>query len=139
MGGYLPPHRDRHTVVASATLATTANYPRSRRDRGEKKHDASPHRRQQAREKGQVARSQDMGSALVLLLAVLSLRWFGPQISQTIATLMKAGFTQVRYWNSDPRAASGLVATGLGSDAGIVDLAQTLAFMHSAETLPMTD
>lgn len=37
-------------------------------------------------------------------------------------------------------AASGsLVATGLGSDAGIVNLDQTLAFMHTAETLPMTE
>lgn len=35
-------------------------------------------------------------------------------------------------------AASGLVATGLGSDAGIVDWTQTLAFMESAEPLPMT-
>ncbi|HRW05467.1 MAG TPA: sugar kinase [Caldilineaceae bacterium] len=35
-------------------------------------------------------------------------------------------------------AASGLVATGLGSDAGIVNLAETLTFMHNAEQLPMT-
>jgi sugar/nucleoside kinase (ribokinase family) len=32
-------------------------------------------------------------------------------------------------------AASGLVATGLGSDAGIVDLPSTIAFMESAEIL----
>ncbi|MGF1623302.1 MAG: carbohydrate kinase family protein [Alphaproteobacteria bacterium] len=32
-------------------------------------------------------------------------------------------------------AASGLVATGLGSDAGIVDLASTIAFMEGAEVL----
>lgn len=32
-------------------------------------------------------------------------------------------------------AASGLVATGLGSDAGIVDLASTIAFMEQAEIL----
>lgn len=32
-------------------------------------------------------------------------------------------------------AASGLVATGLGSDAGIVDLAQTVVFMETAEIL----
>ncbi len=82
-------------------------------DSGEKKHDASPHRRQQAREKGQVARSQDMGSALVLLLAVLALRWFGPQIGATIATIMKAGFTQQHYWHMDSRAASGLVAASI--------------------------
>ena len=34
-------------------------------------------------------------------------------------------------------AAAALVITGLGSDAGIVDLEQTLAFMESAETLPL--
>ena len=33
-------------------------------------------------------------------------------------------------------AASGLVATGLGSDAGVVDLETTLRFMETAETLP---
>jgi sugar/nucleoside kinase (ribokinase family) len=36
-------------------------------------------------------------------------------------------------------AASGLVATGLGSDAGIVDFDHTIAFMHVAKTLPMTE
>lgn len=36
-------------------------------------------------------------------------------------------------------AAGSLVATGLGSDTGIVNLEQTLAFMHTAETLPMTE
>lgn len=36
-------------------------------------------------------------------------------------------------------AASGLVATGLGSDAGIVDFERTMEFMNSAETLPMTE
>jgi sugar/nucleoside kinase (ribokinase family) len=36
-------------------------------------------------------------------------------------------------------AAAGLVITGLGSDAGIVDFDQTLAFMHSAATLPLSE
>lgn len=36
-------------------------------------------------------------------------------------------------------AAAGLVITGLGSDAGIVDLAQTLRFMETATPLPMTE
>ena len=35
-------------------------------------------------------------------------------------------------------AAAGLVAGGLGSDAGIVDLAQTLAFMRTATPLPFS-
>ncbi|HEY8445552.1 MAG TPA: sugar kinase [Thermomicrobiales bacterium] len=36
-------------------------------------------------------------------------------------------------------AASALVITGLGSDAGIVDLESTIAFMNSAESYPLTD
>jgi sugar/nucleoside kinase (ribokinase family) len=36
-------------------------------------------------------------------------------------------------------AASALVATGLGSDAGIVDFDTTVSFMNAAETLPMTE
>jgi sugar/nucleoside kinase (ribokinase family) len=34
-------------------------------------------------------------------------------------------------------ACGALVITGLGSDAGIVDLDQTIAFMNSARTLPL--
>ncbi len=36
-------------------------------------------------------------------------------------------------------AASALVATGLGSDAGIVDFETTVEFMKAAQTLPMTE
>ncbi|BCX04192.1 MAG: PfkB family kinase [Candidatus Roseilinea sp.] len=36
-------------------------------------------------------------------------------------------------------AASALVATGLGSDAGIRDFEKTVEFMNAAETLPMTE
>jgi sugar/nucleoside kinase (ribokinase family) len=36
-------------------------------------------------------------------------------------------------------AAGGLVIQGLGSDAGIVDLEQTIEFMNRAEPLPMTE
>ncbi len=36
-------------------------------------------------------------------------------------------------------AAAALVITGLGSDAGIIDLAQTIQFMETAATLPMTE
>ena len=36
-------------------------------------------------------------------------------------------------------AAGSLVASGLGSDAGIVDLKSTLAYMESGEILPLTD
>ena len=39
---------------------------------GEKSFEATPHRRQEAREKGQVAFSQDLGSAALLMLGVLA-------------------------------------------------------------------
>jgi flagellar biosynthetic protein FlhB len=44
---------------------------------GEKSQDATQHRREQAREKGQVARSQDLGSGLLLLGGLTILWWTG--------------------------------------------------------------
>ncbi len=44
---------------------------------GEKQHEATQHRRQQARAAGQVARSHDLASALLLLAAVAALMYFG--------------------------------------------------------------
>lgn len=56
---------------------------------GEKTFDATPHRREQAREKGQVAYSQDLGSAGLLLVAAMLLRGFGPGIAEKLAQLMQ--------------------------------------------------
>jgi len=80
---------------------------------GEKKHEATPYRRQKAREEGQVARSQDLGSALILLVAVLLLWWSGPEIGEALAEMMKASLTQDRYWEFSQRAAPGWVAQTL--------------------------
>jgi flagellar biosynthesis protein FlhB len=44
---------------------------------GDKTQDPTPHRRQQAREEGQVAKSQDLGSAAILLAALLVLLMLG--------------------------------------------------------------
>lgn len=44
---------------------------------GDKVHDATPHKRQQAREKGQVAKSQDLGTAALMLAGVGLLLWMG--------------------------------------------------------------
>lgn len=44
---------------------------------GDKTQDPTPHRRQQAREQGQVARSQDLGSATQLLVGLVALLWLG--------------------------------------------------------------
>lgn len=52
---------------------------------GEKSFDPTPHRRQQAREQGQVAFSQDLGSAALLVVgAMVLLYWGGAVIDATI-------------------------------------------------------
>ena len=47
---------------------------------GDKKHDPTPRRLEEAREKGQVAKSQDLAAAIVLLLAVILLLTIGKEI-----------------------------------------------------------
>lgn len=79
----------------------------------DKKHEPTQYRRQKAREQGQVARSQDLGSALILLVAVLTLWWFGQTISNNMAELMTTAFTDEGYWTMDSRAASGLIASSV--------------------------
>ncbi len=55
---------------------------------GDKSFDATPHRRQQAREQGQVVYSQDLGSAALLVVGVLVLmNWGGGVIDLTIRYL----------------------------------------------------
>ena len=51
---------------------------------GDKSHEATPHRRQQAREEGQVARSQDLASAVLLLGAVLLVMAYATTIAETL-------------------------------------------------------
>ncbi len=53
---------------------------------GEKSHDATAHRRQQAREQGQVAYSQDLGSAALLVVgAWVLLTWGGAVVAAAIS------------------------------------------------------
>ncbi len=73
---------------------------------GDKKHEATPYRRQKAREEGQFAKSQDLASALVLVGAVSTLMWFGPGLTRTLGRIMAADFTQVRYWSSTSQSAT---------------------------------
>lgn len=70
---------------------------------GEKKHEASQHRRDKAKEEGNVARSQDLGSAVLLLVSIVVLDWFGPSIFQTIVTMITDQLQHDGYWESDSR------------------------------------
>ncbi|MEQ8791415.1 MAG: flagellar biosynthesis protein FlhB [Pirellulaceae bacterium] len=56
---------------------------------GDKQHEATPHRRQQAREQGQVPRSQDLASALLLLGALLLMLYLGDGITSFLSDLAR--------------------------------------------------
>ncbi|MCG6282489.1 EscU/YscU/HrcU family type III secretion system export apparatus switch protein, partial [Vibrio diabolicus] len=51
-------------------------------DGQERTEEATPRRLQQAREKGQVARSKELASVSVLVVGALSLMWFGDALAR---------------------------------------------------------
>ncbi len=55
-------------------------------DGGEKTQDATPHRRQQAREEGNVVHSQDLASAVLLLVSLIALLNLGTGSSNCFLT-----------------------------------------------------
>ena len=61
-------------------------------DTGEKTQEPTPHRRQKAREEGQVAKSQDLGSAAVLLGGMLILLLLGGGIVNMMGRLARRQF-----------------------------------------------
>jgi flagellar biosynthetic protein FlhB len=70
---------------------------------GDKKHEATPYRRQKAREEGNVAKSQDLGSAVILLVSVVVLDFIGPQLVRTLMDLIVDQLKQPLYWETDNR------------------------------------
>ncbi|MBX3414596.1 MAG: flagellar biosynthesis protein FlhB [Pirellulales bacterium] len=58
-------------------------------DSGDKTHDPTAHRRQQAREEGQVARSQDLGSAALLVVGVAGMLYLGASLSDYLAAYFR--------------------------------------------------
>jgi flagellar biosynthetic protein FlhB len=68
---------------------------------GEKSFEATPHRRQEAREQGQVAFSQDLGSAALLMLGVLLLMMLGGSLIECCAKLMQHQLGEVAELQTD--------------------------------------
>ncbi len=58
-------------------------------DAGEKSHEATAHRRQEAIEKGQVVRSQELISAVLLIVALSMLLYNGGEIANCLVKLMR--------------------------------------------------
>jgi flagellar biosynthetic protein FlhB len=58
-------------------------------DFGDKQYDATPHRREQAREEGQVVKSQDLGSAALLVAGLLALWYLGNGLVQSFGRVTR--------------------------------------------------
>ncbi len=64
---------------------------------GDKKHEATPYRRQKAREDGNIAKSQDLASALLLLAGIYTLDYFGGNLFTTLKEIMTYQLTVADY------------------------------------------
>ena len=65
-------------------------------DGQERTEEATPRRRQQAKEKGQVARSKELASVAVLVMGAVSLMWFGESLAKGLMVVMKRLFSLSR-------------------------------------------
>ncbi len=65
-------------------------------DGQERTEDATPKRLQQAREKGQVARSKELASVSVLVVGSIALMWFGESLARALYTIMGRLFSLSR-------------------------------------------
>ena len=72
---------------------------------GEKMHEATPHRRQQARQRGHVPKSQDLGSAVLLLAGIAALMLMGESLVDYLAALTARHLGQVPAFSLDQNAA----------------------------------
>ena len=72
---------------------------------GDKKHEATDYRRQKAREDGNVARSQDLSSAVLLLIGVILLDFTGPMMFQIMAHLVSDELEKPFDLRADARSA----------------------------------
>ena len=64
----------------------------------EKTEKATPKKRQESRKKGQVARSNEINTALVLLFSFLMLKFFGAYMGNSILELFEKGFSEYILW-----------------------------------------
>ena len=70
---------------------------------GDKTQDATPHRRQQAREEGQVAKSQDLASAALLLVGLAALLWLGGPVVEMLGRYATEQLGGDAWLTADPQ------------------------------------
>jgi flagellar biosynthetic protein FlhB len=80
-------------------------------DNGDKTHDATPYRRQKAREEGQVVRSQDLASAGLLIAGLLILWYFAGGLADALGRLTADQLGGAAWLTMDPQTAVHTCAT----------------------------
>jgi flagellar biosynthetic protein FlhB len=65
----------------------------------EKTEKATPKKKQESRKKGQVAKSQDVNTALILLFVFLLLIFIGGMMREQMLDMVKHGFQEYMLWN----------------------------------------
>jgi len=80
---------------------------------GDKTQDATPYRRQKAREEGQVARSHDLASALLLVGATLVLMYLGQNLSGFLSDLTRQQLGSKAWLQTDVQSATSAWNTAL--------------------------
>jgi flagellar biosynthetic protein FlhB len=86
-------------------------------DFGERTEQPTVRRRQQARERGQVARSNDLTAAIVLAGGLLVLNLLGGRLVERLAALMRGGLAQAHRVSMDLDGARSVLAEMLGGAA----------------------
>lgn len=84
-------------------------------DAGEKTESASPRRRQEARNKGQVARSTDLNAALLLVGGMVGLRLLGPDMLGSLYEAMRRNLA-----HADPAADAAIDVGALVAELGLM-------------------
>ncbi|MEQ8847891.1 flagellar biosynthesis protein FlhB [Botrimarina sp.] len=85
---------------------------------GEKSFDPTPHRRQQAREKGQTPYSQDLGSAVLLLVGAGLLWVFGARVSEAMIRVTRRLLGEAIEPVADSSTATAALL-GLSAEVGV--------------------
>jgi len=99
-------------------------------DRGEKTEPPTPRRRQEAREHGQVARSQDLPAAVMLLGTVLAFKVLGPSMLHDLIIACRRIFSATIYRPQDVVELAGPAIQGLAAVAvPLLSIAAALAVL----------
>ncbi|OIQ25608.1 flagellar biosynthesis protein FlhB [uncultured Vibrio sp.] len=95
----------------------------------ERTEDATPRRLQQAREKGQVARSKELASVSVLIVGSIALMWFGESLGKELFNSMSRLFTLSREEVFDMSKLGEIAVGALASLLGPLILILSMLFV----------